>query len=108
MSTQISGDFGITHVFLESKVRLIVGGMSFALTVAWEAGGVWRYTLSLVSDTTRNSRAGYGRVLAPDYRTAAIRAAEQLAQGYEPGTIERGLLDALAQGQVSDPINALT
>ena len=108
MSTQISGDFEITHVHLESKVMLITGAMSFALTVAWEASTIWRYSLSLVSDETRNVRAGFGRVLAPDYRTAAMRAAEQLAQGYEPGTVERGLLDALAQGKVSDPINTLT
>jgi hypothetical protein len=108
MSTQISGDFEITHVHLESKVMLITGAMSFALTVAWEAGTIWRYSLSLVSDETRNVRAGFGRVLAPDYRAAAMRAAEQLAQGYEPGTVERGLFDALAQGQVTDPISTLT
>jgi len=77
-------------------------------TVAWEASTIWRYSLSLVSDETRNVRAAFGRVLAPDYRTAAMRAAEQLAQGYEPGTVERGLLDALAQGQVMDPISTLT
>ena len=108
MSTQISGDFEITQVHLESKVMLITGAMSFALTVAWEASTIWRYSLSLVSDETRNVRAAFGRVLAPDYRTAAMRAAEQLAQGYEPGTVERGLLDALAQGQVMDPISTLT
>jgi len=42
MSTQISGDFEITHVHLESKVMLITGAMSFALTVAWEASTIWR------------------------------------------------------------------
>ena len=100
MSTQISGDFGITHVYLESKVRLIAGAMSFALTVAWEAGAIWRYTLSLASDTTRNSRTGYGRVLAADHQAATLRAAELLAEGYAPGSVERGLFDALAQGEV--------
>ena len=58
MSTHIGGDFGITHVYLESRVRLIAGAMSCALTVAWETGSIWRYTLSVVSDTARNSRAG--------------------------------------------------
>jgi hypothetical protein len=105
MSTQVTGDFEITHVHLESKVMLITGAMSFALTVAWEASTIWRYSLSLVSDETRNVRAGFGRVLAPDYRTAAMRAAEQLAQGYESGSVERGLFDTLARGEVTDPIN---
>jgi hypothetical protein len=97
MSTQISGDFGITHVYLESRVRLIAGAMSFALTVAWEAGTVWRYTLSMVSDTTKSSRASYGRVLAADHRAATLRAAELLAEGYAPGSVERGLFDALGK-----------
>jgi hypothetical protein len=96
MSTQIRGDFEITHVHLESKVMLITGAMSFALTVTWETGTIWRYNLSMVSDETRSVRTGYGRVIAPDYSTAAMRAAEQLAQGYAPGSVERGLFDALA------------
>ena len=73
MRTQISGNFGITHVYLESCIRFIAGIKSFALTVAWEAGTVWRYTLSLVSDTTRNSRAGYGRILTADHQAATPR-----------------------------------
>ena len=51
MSTQKSGGPGITHVCLESRIRFIAGIMSFALTVTWEAATVWRYTLSLASDT---------------------------------------------------------
>ncbi|HXL92536.1 MAG TPA: hypothetical protein VN969_26675 [Streptosporangiaceae bacterium] len=100
MSTQISSDFGITHVYLESRVRPIAGAMSCALTVAWETGNIWRYTLSMVSDTTRNMRAGYGRVLAADHQAATLRAAELLAEGYAPGSVERGLFDALARGEV--------
>ena len=61
---------------------------------------IWRYILSMVSDTTRNMRAGCGRVLAAGHGAAMLRAAELLAEGYAPGGVERGLFDALARGEV--------
>jgi hypothetical protein len=96
MSTQIRGDFDITHVYLESRVRLIDEAMAFALPSPGRQVPSWRYTLSLASDTIRNSCSSYGRVLAADHQAPMLRAAELLTEGYVPGTVEGGLYDVLA------------
>ena len=44
----------------------------------------------------RNSHAALGRIIALDYRTALRQIAAVLGQGYQPGTVERGLFDMMA------------
>jgi hypothetical protein len=38
----------------------------------------------------------FGRIIASDYRAALRQSAAVLGQGYEPGTVERGLFDMMA------------
>jgi hypothetical protein len=75
--------------------------MLFVLTVTWDdSDNIWRYGLSATSGDTVHTRAAFGRVLAADHRAATLRAAELIAEGYAPGSVERGLFDALARGEV--------
>jgi hypothetical protein len=105
MSTQLTGDSAIKRTYLESKVTLVAEAVSFVLSVYWEGGNLWKYNLSgVVSENATNARLAYGRIIAADYHAAAIRAAQQLAQGYQPGTIERGLFDALARGELDQEV----
>jgi hypothetical protein len=95
----------MSHVFtltrLDAQVTIVTEARAWTLTVCWEAGSIWKYTLSEVSQI-RNSRVAYGRVVAEDYQTAATSAAEILAQGYQLGTIEREMFDALAVATVQN------
>ena len=68
----------------------------FVLTLNADPGNVWRYNLSEASSNARNSRVAFGRIIAPDYRAALRQIAAVLGQGYEPGTVERGLFDTMA------------
>jgi hypothetical protein len=68
----------------------------FVLTLNADPGNVWRYNLSEASSNARNSRVAFGRIIAPDYRAATRQIAVILGQGYEPGTVERGLFDLMA------------
>jgi hypothetical protein len=43
------------------------------------------------------SRLGSGEIIVPSHMAALRHAAEICADGYQPGSIERGLLDAFAQ-----------
>lgn len=54
---------------------------------------LWRYNLS----AHKNSRLAYGKIIVPGHVAALRWAAQICADGYQPGTIERGLLDAFAQ-----------
>jgi hypothetical protein len=54
---------------------------------------LWRCNLS----GQQNSRVAYGKIIMPGHMAALRRAAEICAGGYQPGSIERGLLDAFAQ-----------
>lgn len=94
MSTWLTGDVGLAYV--EVKVQLAAEGMAFVLTLSADNGNVWKYNLSEASGDTRNSRVAFGRTIAPDHHTALRQIAVILGQGYEPGTIERGLFDTLA------------
>lgn len=60
------------------------------LTVTQESANLWRYNLS----ERKNSRLrlAYGKIIVPGHV-----GAQTCADGYQPGTIERGLLDAFAQ-----------
>ena len=54
---------------------------------------LWRCNLS----EHKNSRLAYGKIIVPGHVAALRRAAQICADGYQPGTIERGLLDAFTQ-----------
>src|SRR6266568_7655502 len=80
-------------ILITAKATLAAGTACFMLTVTEESGNLWRYNLS----EQKNSRVAYGKIIVPGYMAALRRAAEICADGYQPGSIERGLLDAFAQ-----------
>jgi hypothetical protein len=94
MSTRLAGDVSITC--LEVKIQLAAGSVMFVLTLNADPGNLWRYNLSEASDSARNSRVAFGRIIAPDSRAALRQIAAVLGQGYQPGTVERGLFDMMA------------
>ena len=81
---------------VEVKIQLAADSARFILTLNADPGNVWRYNLSEASHNARNSRAAFGRIIAPDYRSALRQIAAVLGQGYQPGTVERGLFDMMA------------
>jgi hypothetical protein len=44
----------------------------------------------------KNSRLAYGKIIVPGHMAALRRAAEICADGYQPGSTERGLLEQFA------------
>jgi hypothetical protein len=98
VSTRLTGDVSITC--LEVKIQLAADSTRFVLTLSADPGNVWRYNLSEDSQSTRNSRVAFGRTIAPDDRAALRQIAAVLGQGYQPGTVERGLFDMAA----TDPL----
>jgi hypothetical protein len=92
MSTRIEGA-APARVRVSAKAELGAGGPTMRLTVTEESGGLWKYNLS----GPHVSRIGYGRVTAQDHLTALQRAAGILAEGFAPGTVERGLLETFAK-----------
>ena len=54
---------------------------------------LWRHNLS----EHKNSRLAYDKIIVPGHVAALRRAAQICADGYQPGTIKRGLLGASAQ-----------
>jgi hypothetical protein len=90
----LAGDVSITY--LEVKIQLAAENARFMLTLNADPGNVWRYNLSVASHNARNSRVAFGRIIAPDHRAAQRQIAAVLGQGYQPGTVERGLFDTMA------------
>jgi hypothetical protein len=80
-------------ILITAKATLVAGAACLCLTVTQESGNLWRYNLS----EQKNSRLAYGKIIVPGHMAALRRAAEICADGYQPGSIERGLLDAFAQ-----------
>jgi hypothetical protein len=68
------------------------GTVYLRLTVTQDSGDLWRCNLS----EQNNSRLAYGKIIVPGHMAALHRAATICADGYQPGSIERGLLDAFA------------
>jgi hypothetical protein len=98
VSTRLTGDVSIAC--LEVKIQLAADSTRLLLTLNADPGNVWRYNLSEESQSTRNARVAFGRTIAPDYHAALRQIAAVLGQGYQPGTVERGLFDMLA----TDPL----
>ncbi len=83
---------------LEVKIQLAADSARFVLTLNADPGNVWRYKLSGANHNARNSRVALGGNIAPDYRAALRQITVVLGQGYEPGTVERGLSGMMAAG----------
>jgi hypothetical protein len=77
-------------ILLTAKATLAAGTACLMLTATQESANLWRYNLS----ARKNSRLAYGKIIVPRHVAALRRAAQTCADGYQPGTIERGLLDA--------------
>ena len=92
MSTRIEGAEPPV-ILITAKATLAAGTAYLMLTVTEESGNLWRYNLS----ERKNSRLAYGKIIVCGHIAALRRAAEICADGYQPGSIERGLLDAFAQ-----------
>jgi hypothetical protein len=94
MSTRLTG-----HVitYLEAKVQLTADDIGFVMTITKDTGTAWKFNLSQTGSERayRNYRVAFGRVLAHDHQAAVRLAAGIAGAGYEPGTVERGLFDAL-------------
>jgi hypothetical protein len=80
-------------ILVTAKATLAAGAAYLTLTATQESGNLWRYNLS----EQNNSRIAYGKIIVQGHMAALRRAAEICADGYQPGTIERGLLDAFAR-----------
>lgn len=92
MSTRVKGATALVTV--TAQAALNAGSIHLWLTAHEEsARGTWRYNLR---DGMGNR--GGGRVAGmTDYMGALRSAADICAVGYEPGTIERGLLGQFAR-----------
>ena len=92
MSTRVEGAEPPV-ILITAKATFAAGTACLMLTVTEESGNLWRYNLS----EKKNSRLAYGKIIVPGHMAALRRAAEICADGYQPGSIERGLLDTFAQ-----------
>jgi hypothetical protein len=79
-------------ILLTAKATLAAGAACLMLTVIEVSADLWRYNLS----ERQNSRIAYGKIIVPGHVAALRRAAEICADGYQPGSIERGLLEQFA------------
>lgn len=96
VSTRVEGDASAA-ITITARATLAAGMACLMLTVTEEAGGMWKFNLS----EREVNRVGFGRLTARDHVTALRRAAVILADGYAPGTVERGLLETFAEGKLS-------
>ena len=92
MSTRVDGA-GPPVILITARATLAAGTACLMLTVTEESANLWRYNLS----EQKNSRLAYGKIIVPGHMAALRRAAQICADGYQPGSIERGLLDEFAQ-----------
>jgi hypothetical protein len=92
MSTRVQGATPPV-ILITAKATFAAGEVCLMLTAIQESENLWRYSLSQPS----NSRLAYGKIIITGHTAALCRAAEICAGGYQPGTIERGLLEAFAR-----------
>ena len=91
MSTRVKGAEPPV-ILVTAKATFAAGEVCLCLTVTEEGGNLWRYNLS----EQNNSRLAYGKIIVPGHMAALRRAAEICADGYQPGSTERGLLEQFA------------
>jgi hypothetical protein len=94
MSTRVEG--ATVHIRMTVHATLSAGPVHLSLSAReGPAPGIWRYNLN---DGTDN-RAATGRVAGMTDHMDVLRYAAGIgAAGYEPGTVERGLLEQFAAG----------
>jgi hypothetical protein len=80
-------------ILLTARATLAAGAACLMLTVTEDTGDLWRYNLS----ERQNSRVAHGKIIVSGHMAALRRAAEICADGYQPGSVERGMLDAFAR-----------
>lgn len=97
MSTRVEGATVLTLV--TAHATLSAGSVRLSLSaLEGPASGTWRYNLG----DGANSRAHYGHVAGMATHMEVLRyAAGICAAGYNPGTIERGLLEQFAADEPS-------
>jgi hypothetical protein len=88
-------------ILVTAKATLAAGAACLCLTVTEESGNLWRYNLSELRtsrtlDEKHNNRLAYGKIIVSGHMAALRRAAEICADGYQPGSTERGLLEQFA------------
>jgi hypothetical protein len=95
VSTRIEG--AAAHVVVAAHATLSAGPVHLSLSAReGPASGTWRYNLTDGPD----HRATAGRVAGMADHMAVLRYAAGVAMaGYEPGTVERGLLEQFAAGK---------
>ena len=91
MSTRVDGA-APPVILLTAKATLAAGAACLMLTITEDSPNLRRYNLS----ERQNSRIAYGKIIVPGHMAALRRAAEICAGGYQPGSIERGLLEQFA------------
>jgi hypothetical protein len=83
-------------IMITAEATLAAGTACLMLTVTEESGHLWRYNLSeKTTAASPTARSSFPAIWPPC--AAPRRAAQICAAGYQPGTIERGLLDTFAQ-----------
>jgi hypothetical protein len=99
VSTRVEG--ATIHITMTVHATLSAGTVHLSLSAReGPAPGTWRYNLN---DGTDN-RAATGRVAGlADHMDVLRYAASIGAAGYQPGTVERGLLEQFAAGQAGEP-----
>jgi hypothetical protein len=92
VSTRVDG--GTVTVTVSARATLSAGTVHMSLTVReGPAAGIWQYNLN---DRTGN-HTGRGHIADKTGHMDVLRQAAGIcAAGYQPGTIERGLLEQLA------------
>jgi hypothetical protein len=88
-------------ILVTAKATLAAGTACLILTVTEESANLWRYNLSEAGNSSgpsqsRNNRLAYGKTIVPGHMAALRRAAQICADGYQPGSTERGLLEQFA------------
>jgi hypothetical protein len=91
VSTRVEGA-AAPVILVTARATFAAGDASLLLTVIEESTHLYRYNLA----EKENNRVAYGKIFVPDYMTALRRAAEICAEGFQPASIERGLLDEFA------------
>jgi hypothetical protein len=96
MSTRVEG--ATIQVMVTVRATLSAGPVHLTLSAReGPAPGTWRYNLTDGPD----HRAAGGRVAGMTDHVDVLRyAAGSCASGYEPGTVERGLLEQFAAGHM--------
>ena len=92
MSTRVEG--ATVTITVSACATLSAGTVRMSLTAReGPSPGIWQYNLN----DGRDTRAGHGRIASQTGHLAVLRhAAGICAAGYQPGTIEHGLLEQFA------------